>query len=52
MTYYLGSVHKYIFHVQNNFFVEAKSDEDPDPHGFALDWLPESGSVLAMKRNY
>jgi hypothetical protein len=42
---YLGnsSTGNFIFSV--NIFVTYKSDEDPDPPGSALVWLPGSGSV-------
>ncbi len=31
---------KFIFHVKIQLFVTLKSDQDPDPHGSALVWLP------------
>jgi len=47
LTYHLS---KYIFHVEIKLFVTLKSDQDPDPHGNALVWLPGSGSALKLIR--
>jgi hypothetical protein len=35
-----------IFHVNNQLFVTAKPEQDPDPDGSTLNWLPGSGSAL------
>ncbi len=34
LGYYLQKVYFYIFHVNFNLFVTAKSDQDPNPHWF------------------
>jgi hypothetical protein len=47
LNYYLLKV---FFRVKILLFVTLKSDQDPDPHGSALVWLPdqafESGSAM------
>jgi hypothetical protein len=37
---------KYILDVKIQLFVTLKADQDPDPHGSELVWLPGSGSAL------
>ncbi len=39
----------YILDVKIQLFVTLKSDQDPDPHGSELVWLPGSGSALREK---
>jgi hypothetical protein len=38
------------FSCKNLTFCDLKSDQDPDPHGSALNWLPESGSAVKPMR--
>jgi hypothetical protein len=39
----------YIFHVKIELFGTGKFDQDPDPDGSALVWLPGSGSAARKK---
>jgi hypothetical protein len=41
---YPGTLYR-TFHVKIRLFVTAKSDQDPDPHEFAVVWLPVCGST-------
>jgi hypothetical protein len=47
MTYYLPKVY---FHLKIQLLVTEKSDQDPDPLGSALVWLPGSGSRRLKNR--
>jgi hypothetical protein len=39
------------FSCENSTFLPFKSDQDPDPHGSALVWLPGSGSGFALRKD-
>ncbi len=48
MTYNLP-YRKYTFRVKIHLFVTEKSDQDPDPDGSELVWLPGSGTGTALR---